>query len=518
MGDQADSPPPLRKAPQHANHHRAERTLPASPQSSTERSNKSNSSSSSTDRPRDLPTVKELMRLLAVEQDATRDMRRELSLVTSQLAFEQDRADTAESKTKETVIRFKEANDARFVAQADVARLTEELRLYKVALDTAQKEIFKAQEVLREVEGRRNEAEEEVTRLRRKLRKLNEEKMLEIAREEGRKEGLREGMEMGKDIGYLHGRNKGYVNGRVTADRMMEQYFATPDDSEIRRSHGDLGEESEPPYTVTSTHFPPSNGASASSSSSSERNRPRSPNHSAPTASTRTTMYSPAKMLSDVPPDGWIPEADASLIIRLPPPHELTRLPPTPGTRSPALSNVSTSPPLPPIPVPVHIEGSVRMVPEPRSPGYPMSEIPTERRPPRVRRRSSGDSMSSSTRTSELDLLNAPEHYTIRGNRSSGLSAIPEVASFQESLTPSNDSSRQSLEDRVDEVCISCLQGSCTTWPVLTCSHRLASCTCQCLRPGRLLNPPQVPRHRGPPPKVSRWNRRGQQVRRPLVP
>lgn len=391
------------------------------------------------------------MRLLAVEQDATRDLRHELSLVTSQLAFEQDRADTAESKTKEAVIRFKEANDARFVAQADVARLTEELRLYKVALDTAQKEIFKAQEVLQEVEGRRSEAEEEVTRLRRKLRKLNEEKMLEIAREEGRKQGLREGMEMGKDIGYLHGRNKGYLNGRVTADRMMEQYFVTPDDSEIRRSRGDLGEESEPPYTVTSTHFPPSHGASASSSSSSERNRPRSPNHGAPTASTRTSMYSPAKMLSDIPPDGWIPEADASLLIRLPPPHELTRLPPTPGTRSPALSNVSTSPPLPPIPVPVHIEESVRMVPEPRSPGHPMSEIPAERRPLRVRRRSSRDSMSSSTRTSELDLLNAPEHYTVRGNRSSGLSAIPEVASFQESLTLSNDSSRQSSEDRVDE-------------------------------------------------------------------
>jgi len=470
MGDQANSPPPLRKASQHASHHRTETTLPASPQSSTKRSNKSNTSSSSTDRPRDLPTVKELIRLLAVEQDATRDLRHELSLVTSQLAFEQDRADTAESKTKEAVIRFKEANDARFVAQADVARLTEELRLYKVALDTAQKEIFKAQEVLQEVEGRRSEAEEEVTRLRRKLRKLNEEKMLEIAREKGRKQGLREGMEMGKDIGYLHGRNKGYLNGRVTADRMMEQYFVTPDDSEIRRSRGDLGEESEPPYTVTSTHFPPSHGASASSSSSSERNRPRSPNRGAPTASTRTSMYSPAKMLSDIPPDGWIPEADASLLIRLPPPHELTRLPPTPGTRSPALSNVSTSPPLPPIPVPVHIEESVRMVPEPRSPGYPMSEIPAERRPLRVRRRSSRDSMSSSTRTSELDLLNAPEHYTVRGNRSSGLSAIPEVASFQESLTLSNDSSRQSSEDRVDEVCISRLQESCTIQPVLTWS------------------------------------------------
>ena len=105
--------------------------------------------------------------------------------------------------------------------------------------------------------------------------------------------------------------------------------------------------------------------------------------------------------------------------------------------------------------MPLHIGESVRMVPESHSLGYPLSEVPTERQPPRVPRRSSGDSMNSSTRTSELDLLNAPEHYAVRGNRSSGLSAIPEVASFQESLTPSNDSSRQSSEDRVDEVCIS---------------------------------------------------------------
>ncbi|KAL4074314.1 hypothetical protein V8B97DRAFT_1930774 [Scleroderma yunnanense] len=451
MGDLTSSPPPLRKASPHVNHSLNGRPLPTSPKSSTKRFNASNSSSSSTDRPRDLPTAKELMRLLAVEQDATRDLRHELSLVTSQLAFEQDRGDTAERKTKEAVIRFKDANDARVIAQADVARLTEELRLYKVALDSAQKEIFKAQDILREVEERRNEAEEEATRLRRKLRKMNEERMLEIAREEGRKQGLREGMVMGKDIGYLHGRNNGHFNGQTTADRPMERYFTTPDETEVRRSRGDLGEESEPPYTVTSTHFPPSNSASTSSSSSDGRGRPRSPNRDAPTASTRTSMYSPAKMLSEIPPDGWIPEADSSLLIRLPPPHELTRPPPTPGTRSPGLSNVSASPPLPPIPVPVHIQGSVRMVPEPRSPSLPGSEISAGRRPPRVRRRSSGDSMGSSTRTSELDLLNAPEHFTVRGNRSSGLSAIPEVASFQESLTPSNDSSRQSSEDRVDE-------------------------------------------------------------------
>ncbi|KAF9244986.1 hypothetical protein BU15DRAFT_41690 [Melanogaster broomeanus] len=168
------------------------KSLPPSPQSSTKRSASSRASSSpSRHRAHSPPTAKELMRLLAAEQDTTRDLEQELSLTTSQLAFEQDRADTAERKAKEAVTRFKDANDTRLTAQADVARLTEELRLYKIALEDAQKEIFKAQNILQEVETRRREAEEEASKLRSKLRKMNEEKLLEIAREEGRKEGCK---------------------------------------------------------------------------------------------------------------------------------------------------------------------------------------------------------------------------------------------------------------------------------------------------------------------------------------
>ncbi|KAG1716101.1 hypothetical protein ID866_1073 [Astraeus odoratus] len=460
-----------------------DKSLPPSPRLSSEPSGTSSSSkSSSKSRSHELPTVKELMRLLAIEQDTTRDLQHELSLVTSQLAFEQDRADDAERKTKEAVMRFKDANDARLLAQTDVARLTEELKLYKVALQDAQREIFKAQEVLQEVEERRRESEEEAAKLRRKLRKMNEERMFEIAREEGRKQGLREGLEMGKDIGYLRGRNKGHFSGRATADRVMEKYFAAPDEAELRRSRGDLEDDSDPPYTVTTTHFPPSNGeAVPSSSSSNECSRPRSRTRDASTASARTTMYSPARMHVEIPHDGWIPEADSSLLIRLPPPHELVRLPPTPGTRSPVSTNASPSPPLQPIPVPVPAEQSVRMIPEPRSPGNPMSEVAAERRPPKVRRRSSGESVGSSTRTSELDLLNAPEHFTVRGSRSSGLSAIPEVASFQESLTPSNDSSRQSTEDRVDEAGFVHVSMPTPRTPAEAASFKASSSPSQCL-------------------------------------
>jgi hypothetical protein len=392
--------------------------------------------------------------MLVDEQEATRDLQQQLTFTSSQLAFEQDRADTTERKIKEAVVRFKDANDGRISAQADAARLREELKLYKSALEEAQKEIFKAQNILRDVEGRRREAEEDASQLRRKLRKLNEEKMMDMAREDGRKQGLQEGLEMGKDIGYLQGRNRGYVSGRSTASKMMERYFSPPSESEERRSRGepDLPPESDPPYATTTTPFPPSGGSARSSSStSSEREVPRySRTVGTRTGSARTTMYSPAQRHAEIPLDGFIPEADASLIIRLPPPHELVRPPPTPTDHSPLSRPGSPLAQIPPVPVPGGVP--VLMIPEPRSPGNTMYDISGERQHRKVRRRSSGDSVGSSTRTSELDLLNAPEHVPSRGHRSSGLSVIPEVASLQEASTPSSRSVKQQGEDCVDEV------------------------------------------------------------------
>ena len=392
--------------------------------------------------------------MLVDEQETTRDLQQQLTFNSSQLAFEQDRADTAEQKIKEAVVRFKDANDGRVSAQADAARLREELKLYKSALEEAQKEIFKAQNILKDVEGRRREAEEEATQLRRKLRKMNEEKMMDMAREEGRKLGLQEGLEMGKDIGYLQGRNQGYVNGRSTASKVMERYFSPPSESEERRSRGepDLPSESDPLYTATTTRFPPSAGSAGSSSStSSEREVPRySRTPGTRTGSARSTMYSPAQPHAEIPPDGFIPEADASMIIRLPPPHELVRPPPTPTGHSPSSRPDSPSAQIPPVPVPGGVP--VLMIPEPRSPGNPVYDISGERQHRRVRRRSSRESVGSSTRTSELDLLNEPEHVPSRGHRSSGLSVIPEVASLQESSTPSSQGMKQQGEDCVDEV------------------------------------------------------------------
>ena len=55
------------------------------------------------------------------------------------------RADNAERTARETALRFRETDGARQVAQTEVDRLKEQLRLYKLQLETAQSEIFKGQ-------------------------------------------------------------------------------------------------------------------------------------------------------------------------------------------------------------------------------------------------------------------------------------------------------------------------------------------------------------------------------------
>jgi len=393
------------------------------------------------------------VQLLAEAESNARDLRDDVSNLTSQLAFEQDRADDAERKAKEACVRFKDSNNARMTLQSEVVRLTEELRLYKDALEQAQREIFRAQGVIREVEERRRDAEEEAAKLRTRLRKINEEKLFEVAREEGRKQGLQEGLAMGKDMGYVQGRNKGYAQGRPTVDRAFERHYNAPSEEESRRSRDD-SEDTDPPTTATTPRSQPEVISVMSRPTSIEhggisRPRPRPQSRPAQTPPARTAMFSPANALDEIPHDGWIPRADASLIIRLPPPHELQRR--TPGPNSPSPLSGSPNSPLAALPVPL---ADPLMVPEPRGGTLVYTVAASDSsssssRPARgVRRKSSAADSMLSTRTSELELLSAPEH----ASRPTGLSAIPEVASSREQSTPSSRTMRATVEDHIDEV------------------------------------------------------------------
>jgi hypothetical protein len=95
--------------------------------------------------------------------------------------------------------RFKTLNDSRVAAQQDALKASQELRLYQFQLQSAQTEITRAQEVLRVVQDQRDEAEEAAIRAREQARRLNEERVILAAKEEGRKFGFQAGLQRAQE-------------------------------------------------------------------------------------------------------------------------------------------------------------------------------------------------------------------------------------------------------------------------------------------------------------------------------
>jgi chromosome segregation ATPase len=122
--------------------------------------------------------------------------------VTEQLKQESQRADDNERRAREAIQRFRAINDARVAAQQDSARANEELRMYKLQLDYAQKEIYKAQAILESLEDQRHDAETNAAKARNVARRLREDNLVDLAREEGRRLGLQEGLSRSRRLGF----------------------------------------------------------------------------------------------------------------------------------------------------------------------------------------------------------------------------------------------------------------------------------------------------------------------------
>ncbi|KAI0038675.1 hypothetical protein FA95DRAFT_1187647 [Auriscalpium vulgare] len=143
-----------------------------------------------------------LAHVLARKERDAKQMTQLLRMSFDKLDQESERANDAERRAAECLVRARTAIDARVIAEAEAARYREELGLYKVQLDQAQREIFRAQEVVDGLEARRRDAEEEAVRSRTVARKLQEQRAVDLAREDGRKEGWRDGVRRGWRMGW----------------------------------------------------------------------------------------------------------------------------------------------------------------------------------------------------------------------------------------------------------------------------------------------------------------------------
>ncbi|CAL1700143.1 unnamed protein product [Somion occarium] len=387
-----------------------------------------------------MSSSKELAKVIVRQEGEVKDLRNRLYILTERLKDETQRADDAEKRTMDAVLKFKEVNDARLAAQQESTRLTEELRLYKLQLDNAQKEILKAQEVLDSLEAQRNDAEEAAARARSTARKLKEEKIVLLAREEGRLQGFKEGVAQGRAIGYEEGRNAGYGRSRATPPSR---------------------ESSQNPIMLPAS---PPRGPSPSSSSYSDSPPPRplapafegsppedihirsSPASSGPLNMKNTEMHPvtvhnvsvdpPSNAPVEYPPEGWIPTIDDDGRVRLPPPHELAPAPPTPkGSPSASATLKMTE----------ELDGPMKMIPPPfqtpMNANVTLSDIesrattPAARRP-KHKRRNSEESMS--TTISQFEIVGLPPVSSSARNlveRPNVLSAIVEEKERSSSMS-----------------------------------------------------------------------------------
>ncbi|KAG8219072.1 hypothetical protein J3R82DRAFT_4830 [Butyriboletus roseoflavus] len=365
-------------------------------------------------------------------------------------------------RIEECLQRVRAFNEARINAQQQAVRAQEELKLYKLQLDNAQKEILRAQDVLKAIEAQRDEAEAAAVSARSKARRLNEERLIELAREEGRRLGFEEGVRRGRRMGYTEahevGMNERHEEMRDVVDRLLEardeperievleeptptpippppssrtpevHRIETPVNSSLenqrhssrsRRDSSDNASRHTPrrtpdrlptPTMMEPRIVPP--GTASIPTNNSQMSRPQSVSQPwpgppvEPPFSRPTSMQNSPRRSEDYHLDGYIPTVDANHNISLPAPHELHRLPsPTPSQQT-----------LGPTPE------------RGRSRDYMYDNYPPRRSSPDESLASTKQSAASSI--SQLDLVGLPTGGRHR-DRSQGLSVIHEDASMR---------------------------------------------------------------------------------------
>lgn len=255
---------------------------------------------------------------------------------------------------------------------------------------------------MRVVDRQRYQAEKDAASSRSAVRKLNQEIVINAAREEGRRTGLREGLERGRNIGFQEAR----FMARFSGTEEDEESYDGDNYIDRRRSHFIASTEDtqppEPPQQNVSPPPPDPIPIPPPEIVNRARNiRPTSYRNASP-----SVRHSPVS----IPPDGYIPALDADHLIRIPPPHELSRPPPTPERKQ--------SPPLPESEDPAQANGMPRST--------------TLHRAHKARHHSSPGSNSSTT-LSQFDMVNDLGYSTGR------LSIIPEVLSVHTSPNPESN-------------------------------------------------------------------------------
>ncbi|KAJ7100510.1 hypothetical protein C8R44DRAFT_353314 [Mycena epipterygia] len=289
-----------------------------------------------------------------------------LLVATERLGQETNRANALDLRCAEVLSHLRTIIEDRDQLRRTLTKVQEELSLYKLQLDVAQNEIFRAQKIVDGVDKARVEAEEQAAKDRTLARQLVSERAVWVAREEGRNEGFEEGLRQGRRLAFAaaHQRADEYTDDYDEVDEDPARYEASLRNSPPSNRQGwsspSRSVRSVLPDAASYTPTLPVHAASASnapptqshqpafprppsapypersSSARSSRPLPRAPAHSPEPidirsyrSATRAPSRAPSPSMSHrsvaPPPDGFIPTVGADSVIFLPPPHELSR-------------------------------------------------------------------------------------------------------------------------------------------------------------------------------------------------
>ncbi|KAL7282648.1 hypothetical protein ACG7TL_004121 [Trametes sanguinea] len=412
-------------------------------------------------------TNRDLFRFLMEERQDPKKLQKYFDVILERLDSEVRRRQDAERRALEFAQRFKIVNESRQAAQQELDRAHSELRLYKVQLENAQQEIIRGSDMLRDLEAQRDDAEAAASRARTTARRLKEEQLVLKAKEEGRQEGYREGLQRG----YQQARGgkldalpldvppagvpplRGMGAGAALTDPLDELPMMNlpspqpPANLPLASAFGSA-------YGDAAGNMAGGDGTGAGAQGSRFREIIGSPGastlRSAPLGSaTQPTGGSGWPQSSDdgapyahstpahnvplsprhadytFPPDGYIPTMGPDNTIPVPPPHELAR-PASMTSMRPSDASIADD------------------LSSGAAPGVNARDYAF---PPRARGspRSFQDSVPSTT-ISQFELVSSP-HTATRGlrDRSSGLSAIPEVSSSMEFSPGTEGRARSSI-------------------------------------------------------------------------
>ena len=351
--------------------------------------------------------------------------------------------------------RLKEEMEARVRLEQALNQKAAELKLYQVQLKKAQGEMFKAQDALVELGRMRDEAEHAAAEARSVARKLGEQRLVDIAREEGRRVGLKEGLVREREVDYI---DRGYAN--LERGATVEE---VEDDGSYGRS---MESQRSPPPGFAPAAAPPSTQGRGRAPGTAEPLEERvldpmtvttplkiptlEPSRPEPSQPVTTPTPEPVIPLCPIfvasvgtrpthkqrptTPDVWIPVSDRDGM-RLPSPHELLpHLAHSAGLPSQPQLPMSVSPP-PPHRSPRSQSLMVR--PPPSDPhhsdrdstatGTSYSPVVDRREPHHRRRRSSGS--RTPTVISQMDILCSPDYGRERALSSITEERPPAVAS-----------------------------------------------------------------------------------------